>query len=81
MMSYNFYARYPLASYFEYPLLVVQDFIMLLIMLHLLDLYSSSLFVPTAGALGLVIGIGWGYLPKMAITLLVVSNAIHLLSL
>ncbi|KAB7500484.1 PQ-loop repeat-containing protein 3 [Armadillidium nasatum] len=72
MMSYNFYSNYPLASYFEYPLLVVQDLVMILVMMKLLNLYSSSLILHSVIFLSIMTSIGWGIMPTAFIALLVI---------
>ncbi|KAL7635179.1 UNVERIFIED_CONTAM: hypothetical protein RMT77_014165 [Armadillidium vulgare] len=71
MMSYNFYSNYPLASYFEYPLLVIQDLVMILVMMKLLNLYSSSLILHSVIFLSVMMSIGWGIMPTTFIALLV----------
>lgn len=70
-LSYNIYSGYSLASYFEYPLLVIQDIVMLVIFLSLTNRLSPILLVPAsiyATAVYLIIS---GTLPHAVIVTLV----------
>ncbi|KAK3889899.1 hypothetical protein Pcinc_006130 [Petrolisthes cinctipes] len=71
MLSYNVYSAYALSSYFEYPLLVIQDLVMLAVFLAFNGQLSPSIFVPAAAASYFAYSIASGILPHTLITTLV----------
>lgn len=73
MLSYNVYSAYALSSYFEYPLLVTQDLVMLAVFLAFNGQLSPSIIVPAAAASYFAYSIASGVLPHALITTLVVS--------
>ena len=74
MLSYNIYSAYSFISYFEYPLLVTQDVVMLAVFLSFTGRLSPTVLVPAAAALYFAYSIASGSLPHALITTLVVSG-------
>lgn len=70
-LSYNVYSGYSLASYFEYPLLVIQDIVMLVIFLSLTGRLSSFLLLPVSVYVTFVYMIISGTFPHAFIVTLV----------
>ncbi|XP_066960203.1 solute carrier family 66 member 3 isoform X1 [Macrobrachium rosenbergii] len=71
MLSYNIYSAYPLINYFEYPLMVLQDVVMLAVFLSFNGMLSPSVILPAAAASYFAYAISSGMLPHALITTLV----------
>lgn len=71
MLSYNIYSGYSFSSYFEYPLLVTQDVVMLVVFLSFTGRLSPTVLVPAAAAAYFAHSIASGNLPHALITTLV----------
>ena len=75
MMSYYIYSQYSLGTYFEYPLLVIQDIVMLVVVLGYVGT-PTRVLVWAVFLLSLMTVIMTGVLPHAIITILVVSICI-----
>ncbi|MPC70730.1 hypothetical protein E2C01_064984 [Portunus trituberculatus] len=73
MLSYNIYSGYSFSSYFEYPLMVTQDVVMLVVFLLFTGRLSPTLLVPATAAVYFAYSVASGSLPHALITTLVVS--------
>lgn len=73
MLSYNIYSAYSLSSYFEYPLMVLQDIVMLAVFLSSTGQLSPFVLLPASAASCFAYSIASGGLPHHLITMLVVS--------
>ncbi|KAK7082769.1 PQ-loop repeat-containing protein 3 [Halocaridina rubra] len=71
MLSYNIYAAYPLSTFFEYPLLVLQDVVMLGVFLSFNNMLSAAAILPATAASYFAYSIAVGLLPHTLITTLV----------
>lgn len=71
MLSYNIYSAYPLVTYFEYPMMVLQDIVMLTVFLSFNGLMSPAVILPASGAMCFAYAICTGMLPHALITTLV----------
>lgn len=78
MLSYNIYSGYSFSSYFEYPLLVTQDVVMLVVFLSFTGRLSPTVLVPAAAAAYFAHSIASGNLPHALITTLVVSACLKI---
>ncbi|XP_037804665.1 solute carrier family 66 member 3-like [Penaeus monodon] len=70
-LSYNVYAGYALITYFEYPLMVTQDVVMLAIFLSLTGRLSPLVILPAAAGAYFSYSIAMGLLSEAFITTLV----------
>ncbi|KAG7167449.1 solute carrier family 66 member 3-like [Homarus americanus] len=71
MFSYNVYSAYALTTYFEYPLLIVQDVVMLTLFLALSGRLSPVEILPVAALPCFAYSIASGTLPNSLIKTLV----------
>ncbi|XP_050727835.1 solute carrier family 66 member 3-like [Eriocheir sinensis] len=71
MLSYNIYSGYAFSSYFEYPLMVTQDVVMLVVFLSFTGRLSPAVLVPAVGASYFAFSIASGSFPHALITTLV----------
>ncbi|XP_076064723.1 solute carrier family 66 member 3 [Oratosquilla oratoria] len=70
-LSYNIYSGYPLGTYFEYPLMVLQDVVMLFLVLGFLNYLSAGLMIPCAAFVAFMMSIVYGTLSHALILTLV----------
>nr|XP_053631781.1 solute carrier family 66 member 3-like [Cherax quadricarinatus] len=71
MLSYNVYSAYALSTYFEYPLMVLQDVVMVAVFLAFTGQLSPTVILPTAAASYFAYSIVSGQLPDTLIKTLV----------
>ncbi|XP_045607825.1 solute carrier family 66 member 3 [Procambarus clarkii] len=71
MLSYNVYSAYALSTYFEYPLMVLQDVVMVAVFLAFTGRLSPTAFLPMAAASYFAYSIASGKLPHVLIKTLV----------
>ncbi|XP_071542386.1 solute carrier family 66 member 3 [Panulirus ornatus] len=71
MLSYNVYSAYAFSTYFEYPLMVIQDVVMLGVFLTFTGRLSPLVVLPAAAFSYFAYSIASGSLPSSLITTLV----------
>lgn len=74
MMLYNYCYGYSLLSYMEYPVLLVQEYILILMVLKYKRQFNQQTCIAVAGYVVVVTLFAYQILPKFLLAVLVVSN-------
>lgn len=79
MMLYNYTYQYSLLSYMEYPVLIVQEYILVALVLQYKRMLNQNTIVYICGYFALMLLFAYQILPRFLIAMLVVSttNALH----
>lgn len=76
MMLYNYCYGYSLLSYMEYPVLLVQEYILIFLVLKYKRLLVQNTYAAVAGYFAVVLLFAYQILPTFLLTVLVVSYVI-----
>lgn len=74
MMLYNYCYGYSLLSYMEYPVLLIQEYILILLVLKYKRQLNQTTYMAAGGYFAVVLLFGYQILPKFLLALLVVSE-------
>lgn len=74
MFSYNFRSGYALLTYMEYPIILVQELILILIVVVYKGYANVYMFILAQGYLVLVVSLLTGLIPREVLTFLVVRE-------
>lgn len=75
MMMYNYCYGYSLLSYMEYPVLLVQEYILIFMVLKYKRQLNQRTYASAGGYIAVVLMFGYQILPKFMLALLVVSES------
>lgn len=73
MMMYNYCHGYAFLSYLEYPVLLVQEYILIFLVLKYKHLLGNNAYAIAGGYTVGVLAFGYNILPKFLLALMVVS--------
>ena len=73
---YNYVNGYSLLSYLESPIILLQEYVLIFLVLKYLELLNRVTIITIAGYFILLIALSTGILPKAILTFLVVSKPI-----
>lgn len=73
MMSYNFYSRYAILSYLEYPMLLMQEYVLVFLVLKYNEMLSKNTYIISAAYFFTLFLILTRMIPTIVISMLVVS--------
>lgn len=73
MMMYNYCYEYSLLSYLEYPILLVQQYIMIALVLKYKRMYNQNTYICVGAYFATVLLFGYHLLPSFLLAMLVVG--------
>lgn len=74
MMMYNYCHGYAFLSYLEYPVLLVQEYILIFLVVKYKNLLGNNAYAIAGGYAVAVLAFGYNILPKFLLALIVVST-------
>lgn len=77
-MCYNYVNEYALLSYMEYPIIIVQEYILIYLVLKYKDLFNTRTYIWTCLYFATTLGFILRVIPKNVLMYIIVSNVVGL---
>lgn len=79
-MCYNYVNEYALLSYMEYPIIILQEYILIYMVLKYKDLFNTRTYLWTCLYFAATLGFILGVIPKYVLMYIIVSNEVNSLT-